>query len=261
MFCNRMSFSNSLVLKVKRKRRHKRGYPVAVLVGFEEDHAILWRIFSRVIKLFIRLELDGKRTDDKALYNFHESVVNSLKPVFKEGVRSIIITAPARSTHAKEFLNHVKKHHRYLLQSKRPNRASFAELVGSANDRTKVAELTRTTQFTNLVAEITSEDADQVVKTLDKHLHDANNNSVVLYSLKEIENTVHSLRKDRESKSEHLLLTDKYLAECKQKNRINMLLQVTKNKGVKTLVITAESAAGNRVSQFGGIVFFSISTQ
>ena len=247
--------------KVRRKRRYGRGYPVAVLVGFEDDHAMLWQIFSRVIKRLNRLELNGKRTEDKMLYNFHESVVNALKPVLKEGVKTIAVTAPVGTTYTQEFLDHVKKHHRYLIQSKRQNRANFAELIGSADNRTEVAELTETKNFSNLISETASEEADQLVNSLEKHLYGANDDSIIYYSLKEIENVVYDLEKDRESKTEHLLLTDKYLAECKQKSRINRLLQIARNKEVKTRVVNAETAAGNRISQFGGIVFFSISAQ
>lgn len=231
---------------------------MALLVGFEDDHAVLWRIFSRVIKRSLRLELDRKRTNDKALYNFHESVVDALKPVLKEGVRTIVVTAPVRTIYAQDFLEHVRKHHRYLIQPKSPNRANFAELVGSADDRIKVAELTKTKEFTNLIAETTSEEADQAVNNLEKHLYGADNNSPVLYSLKEIEDIVYNREKDREPRTEYLLLTDKYLAECKQKNRINKLLQIAKNKEVKTRVVNVETAAGNRISQFGGLVFFVV---
>jgi len=243
---------------VNRKSRYRRGYPVAVLVGFEDGHAVLWQIFSRVVKQALRLELEGKRTDEKALYNFHESVVDAIKPVLKEGVRSIVVAAPVRTTYAKDFMEHVRKHHRYLIQSKSANRANFAELVGSADDLIKVAELVKTKEFTNLIAETTSEEADQVVNRLEKHLYD--NNSVVLYSLKEIEDIVYSREKDSEFETEYLLLTDKYLADSKQKNRIHRLLQISQNKGVKTRIVDAETPAGNRISQFGGIVFFSTST-
>ena len=234
-----------------------RGYPVALLMGFEDDHAVLWRIFSRVVKLSLRLELEGKRADEKVLYNFHESVVDALKPVLKEGVRTIVVTAPARTSYAKDFLEHVRKHHRYLIQSKSPNRANFAELVGSADDQIKVAELAKTKEFTDLIAETTSEEADQVVGSLDKHLYGNDSNSVVLYSLKEIENMVYGQEKCSESGTEYLLLTDKYLADSKQKNRIHRLLQIAKNKKVKTTIINSETPAGTRISQFGGIVFFS----
>jgi stalled ribosome rescue protein Dom34 len=246
---------------MKRKRRSKRGYPVALLVGFEDDHAVIWQVFSHVVKLSLRLEIDGKRTYEKVLYNFHESVIDALKPVLKEGVRSVVITAPMKTTYATDFLDYVRKHHRYLIQSKSPNRANFAELIGSADNPIKVAELVKTKEFTNLIAETTSEEADQVVNSLEKHLYGNSNNSVVLYLLKEIEDIVYSREKNKKFRTEYLLLTDKYLADSKQKNRIHRLLQISKNKKVKTRIINAETPAGNRISQFGGIVFFSTLTK
>jgi stalled ribosome rescue protein Dom34 len=246
---------------VKRKSRYRRGYPVALLVGFEDDHAVIWQVFSHVVKLSIRLEINGKRTDEKVLYNFHESVIDTLKPVLKEGVRSVVVTAPMKTTYATDFLDYVRKHHRYLIQSKSPNRANFAELIGSADNPIKVTELVKTKEFTNLIAETTSEEANQVVNRLEKHLYGNSNNSVVLYSLKEIEDIIYSREKNKTFRTEYLLLTDKYLADSKQKNRIHRLLQISKNKKVKTRIINAETPAGNRISQFGGIVFFSTLTK
>ena len=242
---------------MKRKSRYRRGYPVALLVGFEDDRVVLWRIFSRVVKLFHRLEVEGQRTDEKALYNFHESVVNAIKPVLKEGVRSVVVSTPARTTYAQDFLEHVQKHHRYLMQHKNPNRANFAELVGSADDRSKVAELVKSKQFTKLIAETTSEEADRVVNVLEKHLYRSGDSAVVLYSLKEIEDIIYDRNKKDEFVNAYLLLTDQYLAGSKQKNRIHRLLQIAQNKKVKTRIVNAETAAGNRISQFRGIVFFS----
>ena len=116
-------------------------------------------------------------------------------------------------------------------------------------------------QFADLIAETTSEEADQIVDSLDKHLYDTGNSSVVLYSLKEIENIVYSREKGREFRTEYLLLTDNYLADSKQKNRIHRLLQISKNKKVKTRIINAETPAGNRITQFGGIIFFATATK
>lgn len=243
---------------VKRKRRYKRGYPVAVLVGFEDNHAVLWQIFSHVVKPYARLEFDGDRRDEKALYNFHESVVEAVKPILKEGVRTIVVATPVRTTYSADFLEHTRKHHRYLIQSKSPNSANFAELIGSAANRSQVAELVKTKKFTELITETTSEEADQVISSLEKHLYGDDGESVVLYSLKEIENTVYSLDKSREPESEYLLITDRYLADSKQKNRIHRLLQISKNKKVKTRVVNAETAAGNRINQFGGLILFTV---
>ncbi len=98
-----------------------------------------------------------------------------------------------------------------------------------------------------------------MANSLEKHLYA--NNSVVLYALKEIEDTVYDQHRNKEFRTEYLLLTDKYLADSKQKNRIHRLLQISKNKKVKTRVVNAETPAGNRISQFGGIVFFSTPTR
>jgi len=230
---------------------------VAVLVGFESNHAVFWDVFSRVVKQSNRLELDGKRTDEKMLYNFHETVVEKLKPVLNEGVRSVVVVSPVRTTYAQQFLEHVQKHHRYMIQSKSPNCANFATLGGSADDPITVAELVKTKEFTNLLEKTTSEEADQVVGSLEKHLYGTDNNSTVLYSLKEIEDRVYSTKKDKELQTEYLLLTDKYLRESRQKNRIHRLLQIAKNKKIKTSVINAETSAGTRINQFGGLVFFT----
>ena len=103
-------------------------------MGFEDDHGVLWQVFSNVVKLHLTLELGGKRSDKRVLYNFHESVVEALRPVLKEGVRSLVVAAPMKTTYAADFLDHVRKHHTYLIQSKGPNGATFAELVGSADN-------------------------------------------------------------------------------------------------------------------------------
>ncbi|PVX26284.1 MAG: hypothetical protein CW691_01885 [Candidatus Bathyarchaeum sp.] len=243
---------------MNRKRRYRRGYPVAVLVGFQANHAVMWQVFSRVVKQSHTLKLDGKRTDEKVLYNFHESVIDALKPVLKEGIRSIVVASPPRTTYAKEFLEHTRKHHMYLIQSKNPNSANFGELVGSADDQIEVAELVKTNEFKKLIAQTTSEEADQVVNSLEKHLYGNINNSIVLYALKEIEDIIYSQENINSLKTDYLLLTDKYLATSKQKNRVHRLLQISKNKKVKTRVVNSETPAGSRISQFGGIVFFTI---
>jgi len=247
--------------KMKRKRGYKRGYSVALLVGFEDDHVVLWQVFSHVIKLRFTLELGGKRTDERVLYNFHESVVDALRPVLKEGVRSIVVTAPKKTTYAADFLDHVRKHHAYLIQSKRSNRATFAELVGSAAQPHRVTKLVKTKEFRKLIAETTSGEANHIVNALEKHLYSIDSNATVLYSLKEIEDIVYNRERNNDFKRAYLMFTDKYLAASKDKNRIHRLLQISKNKKVKTRIVNAETPAGKRISQFGGVVFFTNPTQ
>ena len=243
--------------KVKRKHGYKRGYPVALLIGFENDNAILWHVFSHVARLHLALELHGKRTDERALYNFHESVLEALKPMLKEGVKSIVIVAPPKTTYAEDFLDHVRKHHNYLIQSNNPNRATFAKLVGSADQPSKVAQLVKTKEFHESIAETTSGEADHIINVLEKHLNSIDSNWIVLFSLKEIEDIVYNPERNDDSGMNFLLLTDKYLAEAEDKNRIHRLLQISKNKKIKTRIVKAETTAGKRISQFGDIVFFA----
>jgi stalled ribosome rescue protein Dom34 len=245
------------VTKTNRKRRYRRGYPVAILVGFEADHAAIWRIFSQVAKPSLKVELAGRRTDEKILYNFHEQLIDALKPVFREGVKTIVVAAPARTIYTTDFMEHVRKHHRYLIQSKNHNRANFAEIVGSADSSLQVAELVKTPQFTKIVAETTSEEADHIVGALEKHLYNTGDGTVVLYSLKEIEDIIYDQNRKDDFENAYLLLTDQYLATSRSKSKIHRLMQISQNKKVKTKIVNAETAAGARISQFGGIIFFS----
>jgi stalled ribosome rescue protein Dom34 len=246
------------VAKVKRKHVYKRGYSVALLVGFEEDHAILWQIFSHVVKPHLTLELGGKRTDERVLYNFHEAVIDALRPLLKEGLTSVVVTAPAKTPYAADFLDHVRKHHNYLIQPKGRNTATFAHIVGSADQPHKVAELVKTREFHRVIAETTSGEVDHVVDALEKHLYGTANNLNVLFSLKEIEDMIYDKWGNSGLSTMYLMLTDKYLADSGDKNRINRLLQISKNKKVKTRIVEAETPAGERISQFGGMVFFTV---
>ena len=237
------------------RRRYKRGHFVAVLIGFEEKRAVLWQIFSKVVKHYVTVEMDTK--DKKALYNFRESIVAELRPLLREGVRSIIITAPMKTNYSKDFLDHVHKHHQWLFQGNSSNKATFGELVGSAAQLYEVSELIKTKEFHDLLSETTSEDADHIIDTLEKRLNETNGDLVILYSMKEIEELVYSQSVHSKFKPEYIILTDKYLADTKEKSRVHRLLQISKNKDIKTRIIKIETKAGIRLSQFGGLVCFT----
>lgn len=75
-------------------KSYRRGYSVAVLIGLEQDHAAVWQIFSNVAKQQQTVPLNGGRSDSKAVYSFHEAIVNAIRSTLKEGVKSIIVAAP-----------------------------------------------------------------------------------------------------------------------------------------------------------------------
>jgi len=238
----------------KRKHRYRRGYPLAVLVGLEERRAVLWRVFSEVVKLDGIVERGGE-AEKGELYDFHESIVNALRPIIKEGIKSIVIAAPARTDYAKNFLDHIRKHHVWLVREG-PNAATFGELIGSASQLHEVHELVRTKEFRDAIGETTSRDAENIAAALEKTL-DSDTGTTVFYSLEEIEDFVDGRQDQSDLRPEHIVLTDKYLADTKVRGRILRLLQISKNKGIKTTIINAETGAGLRLSQLGGLVCFA----
>ena len=231
-------------------KAYRRGYIVAILLGIESDHAALWQVFSQVAKHQQTILLNGGRSDPKAVYSFHESIVNALRLTLKEGVRSIIVASPAKTSYAQEFLNHIKAHHSWLLQG--PNRATFSTITGSASTPPQVAALTKTTMFKQLIQETASEETENLLEILEKRLNTADN--LVLFSLEEAENMILGTQVVGKPKPEYLLLTDNYLSSSRQKNRVHRLLQIAKNRSVKTRIINAESTAGIRLTQLGGLV-------
>jgi stalled ribosome rescue protein Dom34 len=231
---------------------YKRGYPVATLIGIEEDKATLWKIFSKVAKPENTIHINGTRSNQKALYNFHESIIKALRPTLKEGVRTVILSSPARTSHDQEFLNHVREHHTWLTQG--PNKAAFSTITGSASTPHEVATLTRTPTFHKLISETHAEETENLIEILEKRLSASHKNNLVLFSLEESENFILHRQKQGGPKPEYLLLTNKYLAETRAKNRLHRLMQIAANRKVKTRVISAESPAGKRLTQLGGLV-------
>ncbi len=231
-------------------KNYKRGYPVAVLVGIEQDHAALWHIFSQVAKPQQTIPLGGERKDQKALYAFHETIINALRPVLREGVRSIVVASPPRTSFSQDFLSHVKNHHAWLLAG--TNKASISQIAGSASSPPHVAALTKTTAFKELIQETAAEETENLLKVLEKRLSKTDN--LVLFSLQEAETLILNPQAPGKPQPEYLMLTNDYLAATRQKNRVNRLMMIAAKKGVKTRVIDAESNAGKRLTQLGGIV-------
>jgi stalled ribosome rescue protein Dom34 len=242
------------VTRKTKKQGYKRGYPVAVLMGLEESSAALWQVFSNVVKPYASVKLEGRRKDEGRLYSFHESIVNALRPILNEGVRSIVVAAPARTSFASLFFEHVRRHHAYLVQGNGSNVTSFRELTGSACQIHEVASLVKTETFHKLIGESTSEEADGLMETLENRLNVNDGSAIAVFSLEEAEDLIYSQGKRGTLRPDYLMLTDRYLADSKNKNRIHRLLQISKNKNIKTRVVNAETLAGKRLSQLGGLV-------
>jgi stalled ribosome rescue protein Dom34 len=237
---------------LKPKKRYRRGYPVAILAGIEEDTAVLWKVFSNVAKPEKTIRINGTRKNPEDRYNFHESIINAIRSTLKEGVRSIILASPARTNHHQELINHVHEHHKWLTQG--PNKAAFSKITGSATTPPQVAALTRTPLFRKLINETTEEETENLIEILEKRINTTDNNNLVLFSLEEAENLILKRQKPGRPKPEYLMLTDRYLADNREKSRLQRLMQIATNKNVKTRIVNAESPAGKRLTQLGGFI-------
>jgi stalled ribosome rescue protein Dom34 len=229
---------------------YKRGYPIAMLIGIEADHGALWQIFSQVAKLQQTIPINGGRKDQKALYNFHETLINALRTVLKEGIRSMVVASPPRTSYAQEFLYHIKAHHAWLMQGS--NKVSFSQITGSASSPPQVASLTKTSVFKQLIEKNATEETENLLEILEKRLSQTDN--LVLFSLQEAETLILNPKAPGKPQPEYLMLTDNYLDGTRQKNRVNRLMMIAAKNGVKTRVINVESNAGTRLTQLGGIV-------
>lgn len=231
---------------------YRRGYPVALLVGLGPNQAVLWKVFSHVVKPERTINLSGSRNDPKAVYNFHEAIVNAMRPTIREGTKSIIVASPTRTSYTDEFLGHVSGHHTWLTQS--GERAAFAKVIGSATSLHEVTVLTRTPEFRKIVGETTNQEADSLLEMLEKNLNSSGPDPLVIYSLEEIEDKILGSWLPSKPKPDYLMLVDTYIASTRQKGRIQRLIQVAANREVKSRIVKADSPIGKRLIQLGGMV-------
>jgi stalled ribosome rescue protein Dom34 len=165
-------------------------------------------------------------------------------------VKSIIVASPPKTTYSQEFLSHIKAHYTWLLQG--PNKTIFSEITGSATSPQQVAALTKSLSFKELITETTAQETENLLEILEKRLN--TNDRLVLFSLEEAESLILAQQTVGKPAPEYLLLSNNYLANSRQKNRVHRLMQIAANKNVKTRIVNAESNAGSRINQLGGLV-------
>lgn len=223
------------------RRRKIRGYPVAVLIGLEHRKATLWNIYSESIKPDTVIKLEN------TLYNFYEAIINQLRPSVKQGIKTVLIA----STDAKNydrFREHIEKHQRWLIGGYELNRVTLEYVVGSAVDVDAVAELIEEAGLQRTIKEASREDIKRVMGVLEKRLGTPEGIDTLLFTLKEVEETLYHGTVN----PEYILLTSEY--NQRNRRRIQRLLQIAQNKGVKSMIVEDETPMGERLNQFGGLI-------
>ena len=234
----------------RRRRGYRRGYPVAVLIGFDGNRAVLWRVFSQVVKPHTTIK--APRGSKRELYNFHEAVVDSLRPILKEGVGSVVVAAPSRTSYVKEFLDHVAKHQPWMTRG--TGSVTITGIVASATTLDEVSAIVRTGEVQRAIGTSAEGEADRVKSLLESRLAQ-DDASPILYSLFEIEEMIFDQRVKGGPEPEHLILTDRFLAA--HRRRAQRLMEASRSRGVRAHVVGVKTAAGQRVEQLGGMVLLT----
>jgi stalled ribosome rescue protein Dom34 len=245
----------------RKKKKGKRGFPVCILVGFEEQAIHLYTLFSESAKKYRSMNLPRKwkNASEKDRYHFYEELLDLVRPLMEQGLKSILLISPPGTEWANYFLVHIEKHYRWLRDPRGKPPAVFGQMDGHAYELKGVRYFMEQEEFQNVVARITSEEAYYLIKELEKSINSNNPNISVVYGLREAEDFIYKGGKKDDSaaeKSDYLLLTDEFLETHKQKNRIYRLKQIAENKGIITKVVCEETPAGERIKQFGGVICF-----
>jgi len=243
----------------KRKKRAKRGYPIAILIGLHDNDAVFWRIFSETIRLHFKINRGRKRRNQnkKQLYHFHEEIINTLRPIIKEGIRSVILLSPPKEEYSDEFLNHVNKHHSWLLK-KGDKQVVFSKIIGNqAKTQKDVYYLKTQEYFKDIVDETSNQEGLLILEELTELINKNEKFSKILYTWREIDHELRLIMKNPNlTKPNYITLTEEYLKNPKNRNKIHRILQIAKNLEIKTKIVSIESEAGAIVDKFGGLVCY-----
>ena len=243
----------------KRKKRVRRGHPIAILIGLHDNDAVFWRIFSETIRFHFKINRGRKRRNQnkKQLFHFHEEIINTLRPIINEGIRSVILLSPPKEVYSDEFLNHVNKHHSWLLK-KGNQGVVFSKIVGNqAKTQKDVYYLKTQEYFKDLVEKTSNQEALLILEELTEVIKKNEKFSKILYTWREIDHELRLIKQNPNlPKPNYIILTEEYLKNPKNRNKTHRILQIAKNLEIRTKIVSQESEAGISVEKFGGLVCY-----
>jgi len=243
----------------KRKRRPKRGHPIAILIGLHEKDAVFWRIFSESIRFHFKINRGRKRKyqNKMQIYHFHEEIINTLRPIIYEGIRSVILLSPPKEKYSDEFLNHVKKHHSWLSK-KGDKQVVFSKIIGNQAKTQKDVYYLKTQDFFKaIVKETSNQEGLLILEELTELINKNEKFSKILYTWREIDDELRLIIQNTNlTKPNYIILTEEYLKTSKNRNKTHRILQIAKKLEIKTKIVSKESKAGAIVDKFGGLVCY-----
>ena len=76
-------------MKKRMKKKPKRGFLVALLIGFDEKQIHTWKVYSQSLRVYKTLKFTRKfkYLNDKQIYNLLEELVNLIRLVIRDGLK------------------------------------------------------------------------------------------------------------------------------------------------------------------------------
>jgi len=173
-------------------------------------------------------------------------VAGPVAPVIKQGVKTIIVASTDEKDYA-SFMSHIERHQSWLLKGWELNKATFEHVPMAAMDERQVREIVNTDGFKKMLSEASSVDMRHVMEVLEERLNDSDGIETLLFSLGEIESHIYG-----GGEAEYMLVTDQF--HERHRRRTHRLLQVVANRSTQTSIVPTDTAAGARLTQFGGLV-------
>ena len=210
-----------------------------MMIGIRGLEAVTWEIYSESVKR-------GQKIDETSPYRLYEAIVDAVRPQIKQGVKTILVASTDEKDYA-SFMSHVERHQSWLLKGWDLNKATFEHVPMAAMDERQVREIVKTNGFKKRVSEASSVDMSHVMEVLEERLNDPEGIETLLFSLDEIESHIYG-----GGEAECMLVTDQF--HERHRRRIHRLLQVAANRSTQTSIVPTDTAAGARLTQFGGLV-------
>ncbi len=217
-------------------RRGRRGYPTAMLIGLDDKAAHFWTIYSESVKPSKKIIRGGE--DEKSAYKFHEDVVQSIRDLLPEGFNGIIVTSEERTQHTSRLLDHITKHHRWLM-----DKVTIRQLTGKAGTTSEVIQLIKANKLQKTVQDATVEASGKLLNLLDRALKEDN----VLYTVEELSAALNIDRKPIA-----VLITEEFDRRNRRNHRFQSLIQIARNLGATVTILKPNNPASTRLSQLGG---------
>lgn len=242
------------------RRRSRRGYPVALLLGLDERRATLWTVHSDSIvpSGSISCEHKGSAGTNNPRYNYFDAIVAKLKVASATGVKTIVIAAPRGVATAKDLVAHVNKHHAYLLKPGSGRKIHMASIEGSAaRDVPSAIDLVKSQAFKDITETTSGQETEGIVQLLDAVINNPAGIVSVHFTIDEILQVFEALHDEIGPEPEYVLMTETYYAANKSDPRLQRVFSLAKKYTVKTRVIQSKTGPGTRIASLGGLVCFT----